>query len=238
MTEDEQFLSRWSRLKRRPEAERVAERPAPPAERDNDNRPSAPEQGHAATIAEPGKPALDLSTLPNIEELTADSDFTVFLDARVPSGLRQAALRRAWVLDPRIRDFIEMADWQYNWNVPGGAPGYGPLPQGTNVAQLLAQVLAVVPKAAATDARSPVGYDKLSQVVQERSPADEPSGPVARADRSDAELAPDQEIARKRRVVNSSVEASCDQAIAEGPDPALREASQSRRRRHGGALPV
>ena len=239
MSEDEPFLSRWSRLKRRPEAESKAERAAPPAERDKDRPASAPEKREAATIAEPDKPALDLSTLPNIEELTADSDFTVFLDARVPSGVRQAALRRAWVLDPRIRDFIEVADWQYNWNVPGGAPGYGPLPQGTNVAELLAQVVGAVPrKAATTSADTPTEYDKLSQIEGEAAPRDEPAEPGGGAERSDADFPTDQGIARERRAVEASAEASCDHAVAEDPDPALDEASQGRRRRHGGALPA
>jgi hypothetical protein len=119
MAEDEPFLSRWSRLKRRPESKEVAATQPSPEAPDMD-RADAPRSGD---IEEP----LDLSSLPKIEELTAETDIRKFMDARVPAELRQAALRRVWTVDPNIRDFIEMAENQYDWNAPGGVPGFGPL---------------------------------------------------------------------------------------------------------------
>ena len=39
-------------------------------------------------------------------------------------GSAQCRAGRMWTLDPTIRDFIEVAENQWNWNVPGGAPFY------------------------------------------------------------------------------------------------------------------
>jgi hypothetical protein len=65
--------------------------------------------------------------LPDIATLTAGSDIRAFMQAGVPQALRRAALARIWSLDPAIRDFREMADYDWDFNVPGGAPGFGPL---------------------------------------------------------------------------------------------------------------
>ena len=90
----------------------------------------------------------DLDKLPKLEELSSETDFRPFLDARVPMAMRNAALQRMWTLDPTIRDFIEIAEWQWNWNVPGGAPGYeATLPPGTDIAALLAQATGAIDKA-------------------------------------------------------------------------------------------
>jgi hypothetical protein len=49
----------------------------------------------------------------------------------VPQILRNAAMRRMWVLDPAIRDYVDPAlDYAYDWNIPGGVPGNGPLAEG------------------------------------------------------------------------------------------------------------
>jgi hypothetical protein len=239
MTEDEPFLSRWSRLKRRPDEKCRAERETPSA-KPGDGRAAAPDKGKAATVAKPDEPVLDLSKLPKIEDLTADSDFTAFMDARVPSGLRQAALRRAWTLDPRIRDFIEVAEFQYNWNVPGGAPGYGPLPEGVNVATLLAQVMAAVPAIPPVeDADRPALGDKLSHPAEE--PASASGGEatsLSRAGPARAEVEADQKSARAGSAVDPRVERKSVGDADQDRSTAPGEALATIRRRHGGALPV
>jgi hypothetical protein len=102
------FLERWSRLKGESRRSRVEEAPA--------QAPDAP-------LSEE-----EIAALPRIEDLTADSDITAFMRRGVPEALRKAALRRAWLLDPGIRDFVGHArDYDYDWNIPGGAPGHGPL---------------------------------------------------------------------------------------------------------------
>src|SRR3954453_8479928 len=117
MAESEPFLARWSRLKRKPQAEE------PRVRADEVREEHASEHGSAP--APDGRPdkeqeAFDLAALPKIEEITGKTDLKMFMDARVPSELRSAALRRAWTLDPAIRDFIEIAENQYDWTAPDG----------------------------------------------------------------------------------------------------------------------
>jgi hypothetical protein len=115
------FLSRWSRRKRgeevpEPEAPPPAEAPMAEAS------PVAPAPPEAP--APPPEPEFDVSTLPPIETLDASSDFTVFLKPGVPEALRTAALRKAWLADPLIRDYMSPLDYAWDFNTPGGLP-YG-----------------------------------------------------------------------------------------------------------------
>jgi hypothetical protein len=98
------FLSRWSRLKRTPEP------PAPTPE-----------------------PAIDEASLPPIETLAADSDFSAFLRAGVSAALQTRALQVAWSSDPAIAGFRGMAEYDWDFN----AVGYGRLAAGDNVATML-----------------------------------------------------------------------------------------------------
>ncbi|MEQ1713973.1 MAG: DUF3306 domain-containing protein, partial [Hyphomicrobium sp.] len=134
----EGFVARWARLKRQ-ETEADGQPPAAPA-RTSDPASGAvhgaggDERGDVTGVGDhPDAP------LPSVEDLKPDSDITAFLDKRVPEELRRMAMRRMWTLDPAIRDFIEMAENQYDWNDPNGVPGFGPLPAGTDMEALLAQ---------------------------------------------------------------------------------------------------
>lgn len=92
MTDDERFLGRWSRRKTadRPEtAEQmppVPDAPAPNAQPLQD-APDAP-------------PEIDPATLPDIDNLDKESDFSVFMQNGVPEALRNRALRKLWQVDP------------------------------------------------------------------------------------------------------------------------------------------
>jgi hypothetical protein len=124
---EEGFLARWSRRK---QAARRSDDPdsphptvAPASERDVDTEP---------TIARD-----ELARLPRLDELTPETDITGFLRPGVPEAIRNAALRKMWLLDPAIRDFPGHArDYAYDWNAPDGAPGSAPL-QREEVAALL-----------------------------------------------------------------------------------------------------
>jgi hypothetical protein len=134
------FLSRWSRRKQ--EARRPEHRPEPV---DDEGRAGpAPEAEAFPPADQPAEPALspeELAELPKIEELTAETDISAFLRKGVPDALRNAALRRMWLLDPAIRDFVgEARDYAYDWNTPGGVPGSGELPPGEDVQTMLRQV--------------------------------------------------------------------------------------------------
>jgi hypothetical protein len=112
MTEEKGFLERWSQRKRAAregEAVReVASEAAPTAE---------------PAEAAPAEPEIDPASLPPIESIETGADIRAFLQKGVPKALRQAALRRLWSADPAIREFREVADYDWDFN----APGYGAL---------------------------------------------------------------------------------------------------------------
>ncbi len=59
----------------------------------------------ASGAAEVTASAFDPTNLPSLDSIGPQTDITVFLQSGVPAGLRLAALRRAWAMDPAIRDF-------------------------------------------------------------------------------------------------------------------------------------
>jgi hypothetical protein len=151
----EGFLARWSRLKRSGGKESTeteagsatagpAAKPAATPSSQPAIEPAAAQAGVAAeSEAETEtETEIDLASLPPIESLTAESDITVFLRKGVPVALRNRALRRLWSLDPTIRDFIGPADYAWDWNVPGGAPGYAAqIASGPDVEALADRIL-------------------------------------------------------------------------------------------------
>ena len=54
--------------------------------------------------------------LPSIEELTRDSDYTVFLAKNVPQALKNAALRKLWASDPVFAVLDGLNDYCEDFN--------------------------------------------------------------------------------------------------------------------------
>jgi hypothetical protein len=227
------FLSRWSRRKRAA----VVARPAVPAPVE-----PAPPEAPAPSVGPDGTPdavstgfaapePFDPADLPPVESLTADSDFTAFLRAEVPAALRRAALRRAWSLDPVIRDFVGPADYAWDFNAAdGGMAGFSPHLFG-DVKQLLAQAIgadtappdeapAEDPEAVpAADAAASCPVPAPSDAPLEEPAEPPPSGPPP-----------------------SGPPPSAAMTASEEPEPVpLRSMAAAAvmpvRRRHGGALP-
>jgi len=123
MSEQENPLLRWARLKHAAK---------------NADGVDAASTGSQAQVA-PEAP-FDLTSLPSIEEIAADSDIIAFLRAGVPAELVRAALRRAWTSDPAIRDFIGIAENQWDFNDPNAIPGFGPLTASEGGVDILAQI--------------------------------------------------------------------------------------------------
>ena len=113
MSED--FLSRWARLKRESTAE--------PANR---ARAQTTDSEPTPLDSAPGAP-IDVSSLPPIESISAESSVAAFLQAGVPEDLTRAALRNAWARDPAIRDFVGIAENQWDFNGKGAIAGFGSL---------------------------------------------------------------------------------------------------------------
>lgn len=237
------FLSRWSRMKQR------AARPGAPAEQIECDAPTGPPRQATASPdtvppamdATPAKeagaePPLDLEKLPRVEDMTAESDIAGFLDHRVPAALRNAALSRMWTLDPTIRDFIEVAENQWNWNIPGGAPFYELIEEGSTAGLSFA--------------------DATSAISRTLSSADEPSSGADSSTGQSIEVSDQQKVEAAEKVHAASQEESLSTApsnvsrsnnellSAQGvadPQPeavAVQQNISSSRRRHGGALPA
>lgn len=201
MSAEEGFLSRWSRRKRAAAEGRLPEEgtPAPPPAA----LPAAPVEN---------EPEFDLSLLPDIESLTAESDISLFLKKGVPAVLRQAALRKMWVLDPAIRDFIGPVDYQWDFNAPGGIPGITEALEG-DVGRLLAQAIGAPP---------PPEPD-AETVVTEATEATNPEQEEHAAEISGAE--------------QEGAAADSAQSLRVAAPQQVTEVGMLRRR-HGGAMPV
>jgi len=116
------FLARWSRRKR---------------EEASEAKPGIVE----AEVTEEAEEDFDLSLLPDIESITAESDITLFFRKGVPEALKNAALRKIWTADPAIRDFVAPADFQWDFNAPDGVPGFGPLGGDLDLKSMLRQAV-------------------------------------------------------------------------------------------------
>jgi hypothetical protein len=136
------FLSRWSRLKRdRQASPALASEVAVEAAMDGVNalQPVSEDQADSGAILQDAQPSAAeerarkerdefLASLPRLEDISASTDVTGFMNALVPDVLRNAALRAAWSADPSIRDFLNDArEYALDYNTPGAAYGYGPL---------------------------------------------------------------------------------------------------------------
>jgi hypothetical protein len=69
--------------------------------------------------------------------------------------LVRAALRAAWVADPAIRDFIGIADNQWDFNDPTSMPGFGALEAADSARAFAQRSVARVSEAAEGVARMP-----------------------------------------------------------------------------------
>ena len=118
-------------------------------------------RGSPGPPAAPPAEAFDPAGLPPVESLTGASDFTAFLRPGVPAPLRQAALRRAWTLDPAIRDFIGPADYAWDYNAPDGVPGFA-LQLGGDVTRMLAQAIGALEKLAPPEEAPPVALAEVA----------------------------------------------------------------------------
>lgn len=99
----------------------------------------------ARSIPEATACAVDPSVLLSID---AQTDITVFLPSGVPDELRVAALRRAWIVNPAIRDFKEMAENDWDFNDLSSIPGFGEIGPDVDVAVMVAQILRRPPRLA------------------------------------------------------------------------------------------
>jgi hypothetical protein len=150
VTEASNVFLRWARLKQETKAAQQSEA-APANAEAAQRRPDAANSG-----------PFDLASLPSIDSIVAGTDITGFLRSGVPAELTRAALRRAWASDPAIRDFVGIADNQWDFNDPNGIPGFGPL--GAMQGQAAFRALASPPLPTVLDLPS---EDETNAVLQD-----------------------------------------------------------------------
>jgi hypothetical protein len=168
MSGDEPFLARWWRRKLNAATRSDVEKNLPPS---------------AAELAKPvssdAGEAIPATPLLPIEAIESTSDIKAFLAPGVPLELTRAALRRAWTADPAIRDFIGLSENAWDFNAPGGVPGFGSLDL-EDIRRFVGQVLSESQKAAASPANGALA-DQAATLSQGSSilPIAEPRESIA-----------------------------------------------------------
>jgi Protein of unknown function (DUF3306) len=226
----ETFLRRWSRLKRddlhRPETAETEGPPAPtPAAAGDD----AAAPGAAGDGQVPPQPATERPALPDIQSITPGSDIRAFLAAGVPAELTKAALRRVWTVDPAIRDFIGLAENQWDFTDPTSIPGFGPLAPTDDVGRLVSQALGqgLDPPGPPADRAGPTRLGSAA-------PSCTPDG---RQDDGQVYGMPERNVDVSRRGDAVEGQQKLVLAATQHPQPPADDRRLASRRSHGRALP-
>lgn len=220
------FLSRWSQRKR--EA-------ASPKDETPETTIEGLEASPATTTSDVEEP-FDLSSLPGIEEITETTDIAGFLRKGVPESLRNAALQKFWALDPAIRNYVNPAlDYAYDWNTPGGVPGGGEIAPGTDIANMVRQIMGRDSTDADSRAVNTSGrYEDVSN-PDDRFPPNVASRDLAEDLPRETTRLSEHITSAKSGIAESEVP---DSAVAsQHADAKDSIASQQRVRRHGTAKP-
>jgi hypothetical protein len=233
MSEHENFVSRWSRLKHESESQRKRQtelrEPAAPS---STAVTSSANEDEAAGPETPATPIFDPTGLPSLESITARTDISLFLRSGVPAELTMAALRRAWVSDPVIRDFIGIAENQWDFTNPATIPGFGPLQETGDKPSLIAQTVPTLDRS----------LDEFSARLSDSDAAAEKTRSVTDGSRRD-EIGDTvgEEAASASRAVDSGTSDAAPEndRVAAAVQNNLFPGSTTPRRRHahGGALP-
>lgn len=106
---DEGFLGRWSRRK----AEAALPLPAADADLSEDSHEPPADETHlpAADTEQNNQLPAAAVELPDIDEMGAGSDFSVFMQAGVPPALKTKALRKLWRVKPELVNLDGLLDY-------------------------------------------------------------------------------------------------------------------------------
>jgi Protein of unknown function (DUF3306) len=156
------FLGRWAKRKQ------AAQRP--PSEQSALSQPTT-----EAPPAPDDAPAEQLP-LPSLDSIVPGGDVTAFFQKHVPEALRTAALRKLWVTDPEIKGFIEMADYQWDFNNPDSIPGWSSTVGKLDVKRMLERVMSGSgPQPTAANVTK--GVSESDDVASKLLDAEEPAPP-------------------------------------------------------------
>jgi hypothetical protein len=207
----EGFLSRWARLKRESAAGRL-------------HRGEAQTTDSASPPLDPAAAPVDVSSLPPIESICAQSSVAAFLQAGVPEDLTRAALRQAWASDPAIRDFVGVAENQWDFNGEGAIAGFGSLS-----AQEYAQYVAI---------RTLAAEGATTEREVKNADGRESSGALGRPDSTAGPPTPNTSSPPQQSGPVAQRPIGELRAASATPTPALQPGSVAQTQRtHGSALP-
>jgi len=220
MAEPDNFILRWARRKRESRIDRGVDNSKFPGPAMEPQEAVATEPEAASARPRNDAPAgetFDPSSLPSIEAITAETDVRGFLQGCVPRELTVAALRRAWTSDPAIRDFIGIAENQWDFNDPNAIPGFGPLRITSGEPAALTKVLGEFVPETSSDLPAFEGQALPSVTKPPQSPARAPAQQnvvelasadtgglsngqrATEAEKQPAATAEDHDLSRKRR---------------------------------------
>jgi hypothetical protein len=233
VSEDENFLARWSRRKREAEqAKPPAPAPADAVEAEQERvAADAPESEERARAAARDEPKFDLASLPPIDAIGPDTDIRPFLRPGVPSDLTRAALRRAWSVTPGIRDYIGPSEnsWDFTSAGPDGVPGFDFGDPGVDVHRLAAELFG--------GNETPEPSPPVSTAARTEEAPAEKSGAVVSPEASVHDILRPEPGAPPAATAREPGQAlTAPQQGAHAPEDVTSE-SKARARRHGGALP-
>jgi hypothetical protein len=251
VTDPADFLSRWSRRKRKaakalpnPDAGQAQDSALKSeAGKESNARPQAAsgdkKKTPVAAGTKPEEPIFDISKLPSIESITAETDIRSFLTPGVPAALRQAALRQAWSADPKIRNFIEMAENQFDFNAGGEILGFDFSAPTGDIRRMVADILGkdreteseteAQPETAGSDETAPGSVPTEQTIAAHRNVTQTVAGVEQSAVESPSAAHIHNDAVRQtQRETNIA---------AQNNDASQDEDSPASRRSHGGAMP-
>jgi hypothetical protein len=114
-------LSRWSQRKAAARRGVPAEDAGADPRRDEEAAAPAAQLPASAASEMEANPAAEqaeeMPALPPVEELTAESDYTVFLGDKVPEAIKRAALNKLWRSDPVLANLDGLNDYDEDYNL-------------------------------------------------------------------------------------------------------------------------
>lgn len=232
---DEPFLARWARRKRD-----AAKDDAATGDDAARGRPDANLAGEASQpLADAKKEsaedaAFDPASLPPIDSIVSGTDIRAFLAKNVPAELKRAALRRVWVADPAIRDFVGLAENDWDFTKPDSMRGFGELDPDFDVEAMVRRVIGD-PSASRDEKVASAPAPSAGSIPEEEVEQVARAGPAQSEGTDVVEPNADQPAP-------SAVEQGEDAEIVRRNTPAAAQTQMTlsnnrSRRQHGGALP-
>ena len=183
-------------------------------------------------------PVFDPAQLPALDSISAATDVRAFLAPGVPAELTRAALRRAWSADPAIRDFVGLADYDWDFNTPGAITGFEPFEMTEELHRRITDMVGRNLPSAQTEQPAAENSDDeiAARVVESPAEFNVVSTQAAPASRSQGK-GDSEESPRSSRSCEDLDASNTEYIASQHASLSTREDSEVLPTRHGGALP-